>query len=288
MVARKANVAWLQSDCYDLVITSSDPKSSHKTVQYLKKSGLKFKKWAQYWGDPMTLDITRKCAFPPSLIKLVEYRTIKDADAIIYVSPFTHASQCDFFPKLRKTMHFLPIPYSRHLKKESTTFKKDSFWRIGYFGDYSSTVRNILPLYHACAGLPNDTLLHIAGNTDIKLDKKTNITIESRQAPRIIQEYELNSDILVCLMNRTGTQIPGKLYHCAGTDKPVLVIIDGETQDQMIKYLETFKRFAICYNKAQDITWSLQQIMNTFRRYVPSPEFAPEKIAQEFVNIVLG
>lgn len=288
MVARKATKNWLKSDRYDVVISSSDPKSSHKVVHYLKKRGLKYNKWIQYWGDPMALDITNKSIVPSCIVKIIEFYTIKNADAIVYVSPFTYSAQCRLFPSMRKKMHFFPIPYYRQIKSSAEmSFRDKNKWIVGYYGDYNSEVRNILPLYEAFKAFEGSFVLHIVGSSDLELEKTRNVFIEPRQASDIIEQYELKSDILVCLLNRMGTQIPGKLYHCAATDKPVLVIVDGENQEEIEEYLITFNRFVICRNEVEQIRKTIIQITNSNKQWMPAPEFAPEKIAQDILDALI-
>ena len=49
----------IQDDSYDLVISSSDPKSSHLFVYELyQRKRLKKTPWVQIWGDPFAADIT--------------------------------------------------------------------------------------------------------------------------------------------------------------------------------------------------------------------------------------
>ncbi|WP_230137694.1 hypothetical protein, partial [Peribacillus frigoritolerans] len=52
-------------DTFDLIISSSDPKSSHLLAEKLieLKPGIT-KKWIQYWGDPFTNDINKKSLIP--------------------------------------------------------------------------------------------------------------------------------------------------------------------------------------------------------------------------------
>lgn len=284
--ACNANLNQLSSSAYDIVISSSDPKTSHKAVQVLKDKGLKYRKWIQYWGDPLTLDITSNYIWPKAFIKYIERMLIKDADTIVYVSPFTYEEQCKLYPKLAKKMHFLPISYVREkvflIDKHA---HKDGIFHIGYFGAFQMRIRNIIPLYNVCKSLKGQVELRIVGSSDIELDEQENIIIEPRQETSVINRYESESDLLVCLMNSHGTQIPGKIYHSAATNKPILVILDGERIPEMKRYLEKFNRFILCSNNEEDIRTTILTIMENYNVWQPSPEFAPEVIARQILTL---
>ncbi|HCS76093.1 MAG TPA: hypothetical protein DIW17_19750, partial [Clostridiales bacterium] len=55
-IAKSAELDILPKSYYDIIISSSDPKSSHYAVNRLIKQGIRYGKWIQYWGDPMAAD----------------------------------------------------------------------------------------------------------------------------------------------------------------------------------------------------------------------------------------
>jgi len=286
-VARHANCDVLPSREYDVVISSSDPKSSHNAVYRLLKKGLKYSAWIQYWGDPMTLDITNRTLWPKLYIKQLEGRILKGANSIVYVSPFTWKEQKKLFSVYSNKMFFVPTAYmhTKQSQKRPKESSKDNY-RIGYFGAYNSNTRNILPLYYTCKNLPNEVSLHIVGGSDIVLEEQSNIKIESRQESSVIEQYETECDLIVCIMNSNGSQIPGKIYHSAATNKPILVIIDGEYADDIKSYLEGFDRFIFSKNNEADIRNAILLVMNEERVWVPSPEFAPKIVAEKILRTI--
>lgn len=62
------------------------------------------------------------------------------------------------------------------------------------------------------------------------------------------EKYEEDADLLIVLLNKKGTQIPGKIYHYAGTNKPILIILDGDRKEEIKEYLSLFNRFYFCEN----------------------------------------
>lgn len=271
---------------FDVVISASDPKSSHLAVKNLIKQGLKYGKWIEYWGDPLAADITRHNIWPKACLKFVETKLIKDCDKIFYVSPFTKELQQSLYKKYASKMEFEPLPYNE-AKIYPISDLSDEKVSLGYFGDYSSNVRNIMPLYNL-AKKNKDILLEIAGNSDLKLETYSNINIYQRLKKEEIEKKEEKVDILVCILNTKGTQIPGKLYYSASTNKPILVILDGDEQEKMENYLTSFNRFEICKNKENDIKKAINKICNENKMYKPSEYFEPSKIAKNILQKTFG
>lgn len=262
---------------YDVLISSSDPKSSHLIAERLINKNPKIaKKWIQYWGDPFADDINKKSIIPKSFILKEEARILSFADKIVYVSPFTLKKQMENIPAASNKMSFLPVPYIEPITFEEKGENK--IFTVGYFGDYKSSDRNIIPLYDAIR--ENGAFFHVYGNGDIKLEEGMNISINSRKGFDIIKKVEQDCDLLICICNKNGTQIPGKIYHYAATNKPILIILDGENSGVMREYFESFNRYEICENTKEDIKKSMTLIMNEKKKYIPSPYFNPVSIAK--------
>jgi hypothetical protein len=277
-IAKKIDISLLDLEFYDLVISSSDPKTSHIAMKELIKQGLKYKRWIQYWGDPMTLDITDKSIYPKWVIRNTEKKLLSAADKIIYVSPFTLEQQKRMFPQLADKMTFLPIPFIKEKYFKETSNSK---FTIGYFGAYSSKVRNILPLYEAGKKMKESVLINILGDSDIQLEETENIRVYPRGD---IDKFEKEADLLVCMLNRAGTQIPGKIYHYAATNKPILVLVDGDNRNEMKEYLQSFSRYIICDNEVESIINTIENIKMNPTIYSPCKAFRPQTIAMKFTE----
>ena len=266
---------------YDVVISSSDPKTSHIAMKSLITNGLKYSKWIQYWGDPMAFDITKKSIYPTWYLKKLEEKFFNSADKIIYVSPLTLENQKKEFQKYSSKMSWLPIPYIKikeYIVNEFTI--KDV--KIGYFGDYNSKVRNILPLYDCCKN--NNIMLVVTGESDLNLYNTDKIRLLPRQTTDVVEKLEEDIDILVCILNTSGTQIPGKIYHYAAANKPILIILDGEYKQEIFKYLNEYNRFVFCDNKVESIKESIKKICLEKVKYKPLDILNAKNIALSFLN----
>lgn len=266
---------------FDLMISSSDPKSSHLIAKNLKRRNPNIaKKWIQYWGDPFADDINNKNFIPDFMVQNEEKKIISLADVILYVSPFTLANQQKRYPRQAKKMFFLPIPYNEKILYEPTANEKLT---LGYFGDYQSRNRNIYPLYNAIKNEKNNSLI-ICGNSDLELTKKDNIKIFRRQPIENIRKMEAGTDILVCICNKKGTQIPGKIYHYSATNKPIVILIDGEKQKEMEKYFKSFNRFILCKNEENEILKVVEKFKKEKTNYQPLEKLEAKNIVKELID----
>jgi hypothetical protein len=278
-IAKQIDIGVLNQREYDLIISSSDPKTSHIAAMKLIKQGLKYKKWIQYWGDPMAMDITNRSIYPNIYLRNVEQKLLRGADRIIYVSPCTYEAQKQTFPNLARKMSFVPIPFRE--RKIYSEVKNDKFL-IGYFGAYMKISRNLEPLYNTCDNLHQEFDLIIMGETDCEFAKKDNILVLPRGD---VSKYEAKTDLLVCVLNRSGTQIPGKIYHYAATNKPILIILDGVNRETIMNYLEPYNRYIFCNNTEVDIKLTLRRIKEEQIQYTPSEAFDSRVIAKEILEI---
>lgn len=269
---------------YDLILSTSDPKTSHVFVKKMIDSGLKYGRWIQHWGDPMNGDITRRSCYPDKFVQWYERRIIKYADKVIYVSPFTAETQCDAYPNMEDKIDFIPLPCivgdSKPISKGHHKGKK---LRLAYMGDYSSSIRNIIPLYEACKQM-KDVELIIAGISDLQLQSTDNITIFPRIPHSQAQVVEAQSDVSVSVCNLRGTQIPGKLYYSAAMQKHLLVLVDGDNPKAIRDYLLHFNRYTLADNKLDSIKSALNTLKSKPCDYVCPDELQPINVVKKILK----
>ncbi len=264
---------------YDLVISSSDPKASHVFAKHLLKDQISYKRWIQYWGDPLAIDITNKAIYPIWFKKRVEGALISVADKVIYTSPLTLRYQMQIFSESAKKMFFCPTPY---LEVKNFPETKNSHFVVGYHGYFIDSIRNIRPLLMAFERLSFDFELDLVGTTDLDLIGKSNVNIHPVTGD--IDKFERRSDLLVVLLNRRGTQIPGKVFHMAGTNKPILVIVDGEHGGELSRYFLSLKRYYVCNNNCAEIESEIRKIRNENLTFNADPHLSSVSIAKQFMS----
>lgn len=237
----------ISNEKYDMILSFSDPKSAHILAGACKKKK-KDLFYVQQWGDPLTEDITSKTLIPKWIRHFIEARLLKSADRIYYVSPLTCQNQKKQFKKYAEKMYFIPTP----CEKKSYPDCKNTKITIGYLGSYNLIARDIRPFYNAACECEECDFL-IVGDSDLQLKDTDNVRVVQRVPQKELENYLENLDILVCLLNSSGTQIPGKIYNYAGTNKEILVIEDGEYGAQIREFFEQYNRYTFVRNSKEAI-----------------------------------
>lgn len=268
----------LPDEYYDVVISTSDPKTSHVFTKRLLRH-VRYGQWIQHWGDPLLGDITRNFWWPKRCIKFYEWNILRKADKIIYVTPFTYEAQCAAYPRLAHKFAFVPLPADMH---ETHTVPDKQHLRVAYLGDYNPVFRNLRPLYDACAKL-DFVQLTIAGHGP-KYESKPNITILPRIPQDQALEIEGNADVIFCACNMRGTQIPGKVLYKTSSDKHILVAVEQENHDEMVRYFESFNRFVVCDNTAESIAEALQSLRSRPHDYITPERLFPINVVKEILK----
>lgn len=274
---------------YDVIISASDPKSSHLIVQRIFKKNKNLKvKWIQYWGDPMLIDITRKSDWRDRFVKYEENKLISKANRVVYASFITLKKQREIFPEFSFKMNYASQSYANEVNADTIIIdkgrKESAFIKVGYFGAYESTVRNIIPLYNAAKG--GNFILNICGVSDIILKSENMVSVYGVVPYKKAVEMEKQSDILVCICNSKGTQIPGKIYYCTSYKKPIIVVLDGEYKDAMKHHFEKFNRFVLCDNEEESIKKAVKKAKNQLKtnNFIISKRLTPKYMARRILG----
>lgn len=269
------------TEMYDLVISNSSPSASHKLVVYLsKKKRIHYKRWVQIWEDPWFYDLYSAY---DELIKKEEHHLLQKATEIYYVSPLTLMYQQKYFSDCAGKMKCVPLPFFE-INKVRDAEEKVQHNSFGYFGDYYSVTRNLVPFYSALQKI--DCRGYIYGDTDIDLASTEKIKVKGRVTLDILSRIQSKVHVLVHLCNLRGGQIPGKIYHYSATDKPILFILDG-TEDEIQKIIEffsPFNRYVFCKNSEEDIYRAMLSIINNNIVYTSVKEFSPEEVVNKILR----
>ena len=253
---------------------------AHMIAKYCKQHNPQLY-YIQQWGDPLANDTISKIAQPVWFRKLVEESLLKPADKICYVSPFTYIEQKKMFRDQAKKMIFLPTP-SLQYDEDRHTFDKVC---IGYFGSYNSGARNIKPFYEAARRNENVDFF-IIGDSDLKLKSTNNITILNRVSPIELNKYMQKVNVIVCLMNLKGNQIPGKVYHDASSRKDILFIKDGEYGDAIQAFFEKYNHYTFVDNTIDSIDCAIKQYMRDgVPERKPVKDFEALNIAEKLIEV---
>lgn len=262
---------------YDIVISNSSPAASHKLVEILiSKGNIKCDRWIQIWEDPWFFDLYGGHS---ELIKEEEHKLLQCASEVFYVSPLTLQYQKKYYSDCADKMNYIPLPAMKY--ENEGTVKTSSSVTFGYFGDYYSVTRDLLPFYNAMC--ESNSCGYIFGDSDLKLNETENLKIGRRVTLEQLSNIQGRTDVLVHLCNLRGGQIPGKIYHYSLTNKPILFILDGtvEEQQEIKRFFEQFNRYFFCSNNKQSIIEAISYIKSIYAGYT-----APSVDAFEPVNVV--
>lgn len=158
---------------------------------------------------------------------------------------------------------------------------------LGYFGSYYSKYRNILPLYNSVTRTPYK--LKIVGNSDLKLSNQSNIEVLESVSYNIVYQMESEVDILICICNKKGTQIPGKIYYNAVHNKPIIIILDGENKEDLRNYLNKFERYILCENEENSIRDAIEKAKGqlVYKEFKIVEELTPQYIARKMLENIM-
>lgn len=268
---------------YDLVISLADPPVSHKLAGWLLRKGrLRAEHWLQIWEDPWGADINGYTTL--EAIRREEHNLLASAERVLYVSPLTLLYQQRAFPEFAKKMSWMPLPsyYQSDLKEHD--LGRLSF---GYFGDYTTHVRNLKPFYEAAVELGLEAV--ICGNSDAPFPTTDTVQVHPRMPLGELKAYEDHANALVFLCNLRGGQIPGKIYQYAATNKLVMFIMDGTPEEQAVlrDYFSAFDRFFFCENNKDSIVEAIKKLRSqpiTASLYTPLTRFEPKRIITEIIE----
>lgn len=268
---------------YDCVISLAYPPISHKLAGYLLlHHHIQADKWIQIWEDPWYADIFG--LFHNENVRKEEARLLTQPDAVYYVSPLTLMYQKQAFPASKEKMHWKPLP--SYYKREQNEISFDAL-NFGYFGDYTTYVRNLEPFYQVSIELGIN--VNICGYSENPFVSTDFIHVYPRMPLSELKKYEDEANVLVFLCNLKGGQIPGKIYQYSATNKIILFILDG-TENEMQEledYFKQFNRYIFCKNNIDSIKKGIEFIRSKKydeSYYKPLECFKPKYIAQSILE----
>lgn len=277
------NASRFKSDTrYDIVLSNSSPAASHKLVlKLLKTKKVSTKRWIQIWEDPWFYDVYSGTNFK---IKLEEHKLLQAAQEVLYVSPITLNYQKKHFPDYASKMRHIPLPYLK-IGKNTVRANSDSC-TFGYFGDYYSNTRNLVPFYNSIIKSKANGLIY--GDSDISLISNNQVDVSGRVTLDKLSKLQDESDVLVHLCNLKGGQIPGKIYHYSATNKPILFILDGTSEEIILikEYFDKFDRYHFCENNEEDILNAIDLFKNGVIDFNSEPvlEFHPKEVVLKLLE----
>jgi len=92
-------------------------------------------------------------------------------------------------------------------------------------------------------------------------------------------DLQMSADILLFFSNKTGIQVPGKLYEYLATDKPILCVSYNEAETE--KILLKYKRAKIVYNSnLLKMSKEIKDILDEYKTHGKILNLNKEKILE--------
>lgn len=275
---------------YDVIVSSSDFKSSHFM-------GLKLKKlhpdvpWIQIWGDPWSSDISLS-GLTKRRAHRSERKLLQRADAVVYVSSLTRDYIKGLYPGLESKLHYIPRGYFKRVKKKHR--KEEDLITLLYTGGLNFSGRNIIPLLDAMEEYNTS-----ASDKKIKLDiygtvkasmlddisKYQCVTVRGSVDYEKILELYSQADMLLFLSNSAeSTQIPGKLFDYLGTELPVLCLM-ADARGPLAEILNRNEQCFVVENSKESL--NINEISDWInKKFVIDESLSPISTARKLIDIL--
>lgn len=267
---------------YDIIISSSDTKSSHYPAYKIKKRYPNIR-WIQIWGDPWSLDSNLN-AIIRIRAKRQEHFLLLKADKVVYVSELTCKAITKLYPNFRDKLFYVPrsffCPIECNRKEGEKTYnivysgslnvqrqcvfflddvqnynsRNEMKFTVSFYGDYLDEIRLQLQKYDFVSIYP---------------------TVDYGQMLDVFKQ----TDALLFISNKKGsTQIPGKLFDYMGTNLPVICLLDKQDENLM----GFLNRYSKCLIYSENFVELVEN--GLLKKYSIIEEFSPGLIADKILS----
>ncbi len=267
----------------DFIVVTHSPSIDAILYADVLKKKVKIKKYIQFWGDPISLGLIcpEQFNFKRCFHKIIENKLHSKTDKLVFGTKSLYDGQIKLFPNIKNKSIWIDVPYS--LPSYTHVIDYDDL-KFGYFGNYYSNIRNILPMYEAFKN--TDSNMVIFGSSNVALDETENIKIHDRVPQSVVKQEEQKIDVSICVLNKVGIQIPGKIFYETNINKVILVILDGPRKDCIMNELARSNRFVFCDNNKDSIRVAINEIRSTRKQFDPTELdfYNPQRIGEELLR----
>ena len=261
----------------DIIISVGFPFSTHLEMCKLKKKfGCKL---ILDYGDPWSFNpsVETEPVWRKGIDHFIESRIINKADLIIVTTNSTKEQFIKKFGIKNVEVVRLGVDLSVYKKYSLGDFKNDKLTLV-YTGTFYKEIRDPSNFFDAITKtdkrIDYPVRMIFAGKKDVfveelikkyELSSLKNIEINFLGNIGIDEcvKMQLSADILLFFSNKTGIQVPGKIYEYLATGKPVLCISYERAEAETI--LDENK-CAIIINNSEDMVDSISLVLNEFKK----------------------
>lgn len=278
---------------YHLVLTSHEPAVCSLLGLYIKK---RFNlKWLADFGDPYVCIYTPK--FKRKFEEILEKEIYKSADGLIFTNNTVREQllkKYDFL--MQKKILILYQGYDKKIFEEISDdtnlayishkpYLSQNNLNIFYAGTFYPEFRDPSNFIKALKELNEEGFpirLYIAGRNDSYLSefqKYSFIFYFGYKPHKSILYLYKDFDLLLCILNKCETQIPGKFFEYLGSNKPILCVGYSENKEILSILKETNSGWFV-KNDIEKIKDIIKYIYNLKKKSVLSKKGNQDKIRQ--------
>lgn len=269
----------------DTVMISHSPSIDSILIsRHIKKRYPKIN-YIQYWSDPITLSLITPETVPykRQILKIIEDKLHECADKIVYGTESLYNAQMKLDSKFFEKSYYSRVSYNNNNNDNNENRSNDCVF--GYYGNYYSSIRDIKPLYDAFKYYQSEKLI-ICGEGDLNLISYKNIEVLNRVPISSVSQYENKCDVIICILNKVGIQIPGKIFYQINSNKPIIVILDGPYKKEIRNELQKASRFIFAENEMKSISSAIDEAileLNLKKTY-DIKKYSPEAVCAEILH----
>jgi len=251
----------LKIKSYDLVVSFSNPVSSHVVGFFIKKLyGLP---WIGDFSDPFAFSTSSLRPSCRILIdKWIEWLWLSSLDAIIFPTDELGNSYLKWYPPLKshkEKIHVIPYGFAEEQYKLVEPEYSEMF-RLVYTGTFYPSIRNPVEFFLSLESLKNLPIeVLIAGSLApeyqelIAKKRLQNMVRYIGFQPRErVVALQKGASALILLGNRGGVQLPGKIFDYFAAQRPIFMI-QNDTYDIAAKMIQEKRRGLIVRNDRKSI-----------------------------------
>jgi hypothetical protein len=282
---------WLDKDIfiedkYDIVISSSDTKTSHYVVEKIFNKQVLKAKWVQIWGDPWASDVNLDF-FTKKLVGSFEYKLLKKAYKVFYVSELTTKEYKNKFPSISHKISYVGRPYYKKLFVDTSTHRINEFsiFYPGSLNENRSIVNFCENIKKFNSSNERQIKLNICGyqtESILELYQKYNFVhfLGVKSVDEVYSQFSESQFLLFVDNGVSSTQIPGKLFDYYGTNLPIIALLsNGNTI--MKEFLSKDRRTIVVDKDNQD---NLDFIFKIDTANEINEYYSPQSVAWRLLN----
>jgi hypothetical protein len=277
--AVKKGMKLLNSNTYDLIISSSDPRVSHLVAYRLKKKTRI--PWIADYGDPWiyTFPTIKEGQLKKSIIKNIESRILKEVDTVTVATDGAKRYYFAQYPILsERNISVIPQGFDPE-EFEGVKAETSTKFRIVYCGSLYKGLRDPTALFKAVSEINNNDIeVLIAGRINEFIDtfKKEGSNLKIRYLGflnhRRCLELEKGATVLLHIGNVSEIQVPGKIYEYLGAKRPILAI-RGTEIDVSADLTLRHNRGIVVGNNTRAIRQGIMKLYNLWKENILDKSF---------------